>query len=153
MQLYLFPLAVITDGGPLRVLRNAAILVIRHPGLSLATGIVTLIVLTISSALVIPWMIVTMGAVTALGSRAVRAGVRRDFGLPDEEPIVDEPLPPIGADESGRPPLPHYGWRAGRREAGDEQAAEADEQRAAQSKPPATGSAESDETPSRLSRP
>jgi uncharacterized membrane protein YesL len=120
MQLFLFPMAVITEGGPGRVLRNAAIVVFRHPGLSLSTGIVALLIAALSTVLVIPWVIVTMGALTALGTRAVRAAVRRDYGQPDEDPIVDEPLPPI-VDEDGRPTLPHYGWRAGRQEAGDEE--------------------------------
>jgi uncharacterized membrane protein YesL len=121
MQLYLYPLAVITEGGPARVLRNAAIVIFRHPGLSLLTGIVALLLIIISSLLVIPWVIVTIGVLTALGTRAVRAAVRRDFGRPDEDPLSDEPLPPIAGDDEGRSSLPHYGWRAGRREAGDEE--------------------------------
>lgn len=124
MQMYIYPLGVITEGGPLRVLRNAAIVVVRHPGLTLLTGLVSLIVAVASSVLVVPWVIISVGALTALGTRAVRSAVRRDFSLPEEDPLVDEPLPPIGGDEAGdRKSLPHYGWRAGRREAGDEEPA------------------------------
>jgi hypothetical protein len=132
MQMYLFPLAVITDGGPLRVLRNAAIVVVRHPGLSLLTGLVSLIVIVISTFLVIPWVIITVGALTALGTRAVRSAVRRDYGQPEEDPLADGPLPPIvGPGEEGQTPIPHYGWRAGRREAGDDEAEAAAEAPAA----------------------
>jgi hypothetical protein len=120
MQMYVYPLAVITEGGPLQVLRNAAIIVVRHLGLTLLTGLVSLIVIIASTFLVIPWVIISVGALTALGTRAVRSAVRRDFGLPEEDPITDEPLPPIAAGEDD--PLhgrPHYGWRASARQAGD----------------------------------
>jgi hypothetical protein len=119
MQLYLFPVAVITDGGPMRVLRNTAIVVVRHPLLTLLTGLVAAIIFVASSFLVIPWVIISVAALTALGTRAVRAAVRRDFGQADEDPLIDEPLPPITSGEDEATPLPHYGWRAGRREAGD----------------------------------
>jgi uncharacterized membrane protein YesL len=118
MQMYVYPLAVITEGGPLPVLRNAAIIVVRRPGLTLLTALVCLILIAISTVLVIPWVIITVGALTALGTRAVRSAVRRDFGLPEDDPLVDEPLPPIvGEGEDPQRPLLHYGWRAGRREA------------------------------------
>lgn len=119
--LYLFPMAVITEGGPLRVLRNSVIVIMRYPGLSIATGVMALLLIGLSSVLIIPWVIITMSALTALGTRAVRSAVRRDFNLPEEEPIADEPLPPILPDV--RPSLPHYGWRNARRE-GDDEAAE-----------------------------
>jgi uncharacterized membrane protein YesL len=123
MQMYLFPLAVITDGGPLRVLRNAAIVVVRHPGLTVLTGLASLLVIVVSTFLVIPWVIISVGALTALGTRAVRSAVRRDYGQPEEDPLADGPLPPIaGPGEEGQTPLPHFGWRAGRREAGDDEA-------------------------------
>lgn len=121
MQIYLFPLAVVTDGGPARVLRNAAIIAIRHLGLTLLTGLVSVILIVVSTFLVIPWVIVTYGALTALGTRAVRSAVRRDFKLPEDDPIDDGPLPPIvGVEGDPHRSLPHYGWRAGRREAGDD---------------------------------
>lgn len=120
MQMYLYPLAVITAGGPLQVLRNAAIIVVRHLGLTLLTGLVSLIVIVASTFLVIPWVIISVGALTALGTRAVRSAVRRDFGLPEEDPIADEPLPPIAAgDDDPLRGRPHYGWRASRQEPGD----------------------------------
>lgn len=116
MQLYLYPIAVITEGGPLLVLRNAAIVLFRYPGMALLLNIVALILMALSTALLLPWVILTMVLLAALGTRGVRSAVRRDRALPEEDPLDDQPLPPI-TDEEGRPTLPHYGWRAGRQEA------------------------------------
>lgn len=118
--LYLYPMAVITEGGPRRIVRNCLIVIIRHPGLSLMAGLMALIMIVLSSALIVPWVILTMGAITAIGTRALRSAIRRDNGQPEEDPIADEPLPPILTDETGRPTLPHYGWRSARREADDQ---------------------------------
>ncbi|MCC6628318.1 MAG: hypothetical protein IT340_13085 [Chloroflexi bacterium] len=120
MQLYLYPVAVITDGGPMRVLRNTAIVVVRHPLLALWTGLVSAILIVASSLLVIPWVMISVALLTALGTRAVRSAVRRDFGQPDDDPLIDEPLPPITAGDNEATPLPYYGWRAGRRERTDD---------------------------------
>ena len=120
MQLYVYPMAVITEGGLRLVLRNAAIVLFRYPGMTLVVNIVAVLLMALSTALILPWIILTMGALTALGTRGVRSAVRRDRDQPEEDPIVDEPLPPI-TDEDGRPALPHYGWRAGRQEAPNEE--------------------------------
>lgn len=116
MLLYLYPMAVITEGGPLPVLRNCAIILFRYPFLSLIAAIIALLMLVVSTALIIPWLMLTMSLVMGISTRAIRSAVRRGHNLPEEDPI-DTDLPPIGGDEEGRRPLPHYGWRAQRQEA------------------------------------
>jgi uncharacterized membrane protein YesL len=74
MQLYIFPLLLEQEERSLRLaMRNAVILVLRHPDFSLVMGLMSLLWIGISAALTLPAIILLGSVLTLLGNRAVRA--------------------------------------------------------------------------------
>lgn len=88
MQLYVFPLLIEQEEDSLRLaLRNASVLVLRHPDFSIAIGIVALILIAISVALTIPAIILLGSVLALLGNRAVvnLLALYRDAEVTDPE--------------------------------------------------------------------
>jgi uncharacterized membrane protein YesL len=82
LQLYLWPLFFAMKKPALGgALRNALVMVMLNPGFTLGVWLVVLLIVVVSIALAIPWLLLTVGALASLSTAAVldrleAAGIR-----------------------------------------------------------------------------
>lgn len=89
-QLYVFPLLLEQEEPSLRLaIRNALVLLFRHPLFSLVIGLAALLIAGLSVVLVLPLMLLTTSTLALLGSHAVLALLDRHREV-DREQALDE---------------------------------------------------------------
>jgi uncharacterized membrane protein YesL len=92
LQFYAWPLLIEMPQPDLRVaFRNAAIMMLRHPGFTLVQGLAALLIMVISTLLIGAWFLIGGGLLASISVAAVRsrleaAGLRQ----PPTQPIIDD---------------------------------------------------------------